>query len=36
MTVTASSAGLVGWGQWRCSGRLAFQLLILRLITRGL
>jgi hypothetical protein len=30
-----SSAGLVGWGQWRCSGRLTPQLDILRLMTRG-
>lgn len=30
-----SSAGLVGWGELWCSGRLTGQLLILRLITRG-
>ncbi len=29
------SAGLVGWGQLRCSGRLTGQLDILRLMTRG-
>lgn len=34
--MTVSSAGLVGWGQLRCSGRLTPQLDILRLITRGL
>ena len=34
--VMASSAGLVGWGQLRCSGRLTPQLDILRLMTRGL
>jgi hypothetical protein len=31
----ASPAGLDGWGQLRCSGRLTGQLLILRLMTRG-
>jgi hypothetical protein len=31
----ASSGGLVGWGQLRCSGRLTPQLDILRLMTRG-
>ena len=31
----ASSIGLVGVGQLRCSGRLTPQLLILRLTTRG-
>jgi hypothetical protein len=30
-----SSAGLAGWCQSRCSGRLTGQLLILRLMTRG-
>ncbi len=30
------SAGVVGWGQSRCSGRFTPQLLILRLMTRGL
>src|SRR6266571_3465145 len=34
--VIVSSAGLVGWGQSRCSGRLTRQLDILRLMTRGL
>jgi hypothetical protein len=32
----ASLAGLVGWGEWRCAGRLTGQLDILRLMTRGL
>jgi hypothetical protein len=32
----ASSAGLIGLGGLRCSARLTGQLLILRLITRGL
>jgi len=32
----AALAGLAGFGGLRCSGRLAAQLLILRLITRGL
>jgi hypothetical protein len=31
-----SFAGLDGWGQLRCSGRLTAQLLILRLMTLGL
>ncbi len=31
----ASFAGLAGWGQLRCSGRLTAQLDILRLTTRG-
>jgi hypothetical protein len=31
-----SLAGLVGWGQLRCSARLTAQLLILRLMTCGL
>ena len=34
--VIASCGFLVGWGQLRCSGRLTFQLDILRLTTRGL
>src|SRR6266540_6495452 len=34
--VIALSAGLVGCCQSRCSGRLTPQLLILRLMTRGL
>jgi hypothetical protein len=33
--VIVSSAGLVGWGQLWCSGRLTGHLDILRLITRG-
>jgi hypothetical protein len=33
--VVESSAGLVGWGQLWCSGRLTGHLDILRLITRG-
>jgi hypothetical protein len=32
----AFSAGCLGLGGFRCSGRLTFQLDILRLITRGL
>jgi len=32
----ASAAGVVGWGQLRCPGRLTPQLDILRLMTRGL
>jgi hypothetical protein len=36
MMVIVSSAGRVGWGQLRCSGRLTAQLDILRLMTRGL
>jgi hypothetical protein len=31
----ALAAGVAGWGQLRCSGRLTGQLLILRLMTRG-
>src|SRR5215218_2500794 len=33
--MTASSGGLVGWGQWRWKSRLSGKLLILRLTTRG-
>lgn len=33
--VMVSLAGLVGWGQSRCSGRLTAQFDILRLMTLG-